>query len=508
MRKLRYSLTCAMTLLTAALPVWTGEALSAETYEGKMPKYVFLFIGDGMSFPQATSLGIYRGTVDNKFVGTLKEPTIDNIPKAIDPVFTSFPVVGAARTYDASKFVTDSASAATAIASGFKTLDGRIGVDVHEKSIPTIAELLKEKKKYKIGIVTSVSLDHATPAGFYAHQASRNNFYEIGLDLIKSDFDYFGGGGFKKPNGKDGNQKHIIDLAKESGYTVSTTKADTLALKPGVGKAIAINPVFDNESDRALPFAIDGDPEGLSLAEYTKKGIELLENDTGFFMMVEGGKIDWAAHANDAMTLIRDVMALEDAVKVAIDFYNRHPDDTLIIVTGDHETGGLTMGFGGTMYDTFFSLLSNQKLSYGEYAKRVAKYRENKTPFETVVADLADLYGLAMPGTPAAEKEPRLVLDERDMTMLKAAYEQSMIPLKERTQDWSYRINYSMYEHEPLQIVVTHALNNKAGIGWTSSAHTGLPAAVYAIGAGQDVFNGFFENTDIFHKIKMVTDTK
>ncbi len=507
MKKLRYHLLFTAALLFAGSSLWTGEAISGEAYEGKTPKYVFLFIGDGMSFPQATSLGIYRGTIDRGFVGTLKEPTIDNPPQAVDPSFTAFPVIGAARTYDASKFITDSASAATAIASGFKTLDGRIGVDVHEKSIPTIAELLKEKHKYKIGIVTSVSLDHATPAGFYAHQASRNNFYEIGLDLIKSDFDYFGGGGLKRPTGKDGNQKNILDLAKESGYTVSLTKADTLALKPGVGKAIAINPVFDNESDRALPFAIDGDPEGLSLAEYTKKGIELLENDTGFFMMVEGGKIDWAAHANDAMTLIKDVLALEEAVNVAVDFYKKHPDETLIIVTGDHETGGLTMGFGGTMYDTFFSLLTHQKLSYGEYAKRVAKYRADKTPFETVVADLADLYGLAMPGTPAATKEPRLVLDERDLAMLKTGYDESMIPFKDRKKDWTYRINYSMYDHEPLQIAVTHALNNKAGIGWTSSAHTGLPAAVYAIGAGQDVFNGFFENTDIFHKIKKVTKT-
>ncbi len=296
-------------------------------------------------------------------------------------------------------------------------------------------------------------------------------------------------------------------MAKEKGYAVSQTREATLALKPGT-KAIAINPVFDNDSDRALPFAIDGDKEGLTLAEYTKKGIELLQNDTGFFMMVEGGKIDWAAHANDAMTLIKDVLALEDAVKVAVDFQKKHPDDTLIIVTGDHETGGMTMGFGGTMYDTFFALLSGQKISYDVYSRRVEEYREKKVPFETVLMDLGELYGLALPGSPAAAKEPRLVLDERDLALLKAAYDESMIPPKERKKDLNYRITYSMYSHEPLQIAVTHALNNKAGIGWTSSAHTGLPAAVYALGAGDAAFAGFYENTDIFHKIKQLTKMK
>lgn len=508
MEKSRLFLKSIAVLFLACTSLWMGSAMAALPYQGKAPKYIFLFIGDGMSFPQASSLGIYRGTQERKFVGTVKEPTIDNPPLAMDPSFTAFPVIGAARTYDASKFVTDSASAATAIATGFKTLDGRIGVDVREQAVPTIAELLKKNKDYKIGIVTSVSLDHATPAGFYAHQKSRSNYYEIAGDLVKSNFDYFGGGGLKKPNGNDDKQVSIFDLAKKNGYTITQTKAATLALKPGVGKVIAMNPVFDTDSDRALPFAIDGDTIGLSLADYTAKGIELLNNDTGFFMMVEGGKIDWAAHANDAMTMIKDVIALEEAVNVAVNFYQQHPDETLIVVTGDHETGGLTMGFGGTMYDTFFALLSQQKISYNIYADRVAQYRKDKTDFNVVLADLANLYGLVMPGTPGAEKEPRLVLNERDIALLKAAYTESMIAPADRKKDLSYRINYSMYAHEPLQVAVTHALNNKAGIGWTSSAHTGLPAAVYAMGAGQEVFTGFYENTDIFHKLKQLTHPK
>ena len=114
MRALRYVLSGALALCLAGSLAWAGESGGAKAAQAKAPKYIFLFIGDGMSFPQATSLGIYRGTVDHNFTGTLKEPTIDNIPKAVDPVFTEFPVIGAARTYDASKFITDSASAATA----------------------------------------------------------------------------------------------------------------------------------------------------------------------------------------------------------------------------------------------------------------------------------------------------------------------------------------------------------------------------------------------------------
>ena len=136
-----------------------------------------------------------------------------------------------------------------------------------------------------------------------------------------------------------------------------------------------------------------------------EKGIEVLDNDNGFFMMVEGGKIDWACHANDAASTISDTIALDNAVAKAVDFYNEHPDETLIIVTGDHETGGLTIGFAGTDYDTFLTNFENQKISYAKFdSDYVTAYKENKTDFDTVMADVTTLFGLTAPTAGADEQ--------------------------------------------------------------------------------------------------------
>ena len=115
--------------------------------------------------------------------------------------------------------------------------------------------------------------------------------------------------------------------------------------------------------------------------------------------MTEGGKIDWACHANDAASTIQDTVALSDAVQVAIDFAKEHPDETLIIVTGDHETGGLTIGFAGTDYDTYLTLLESQKISFAKYdSDYVAAYKENNTSFDDVLKDIEELFGLKTTG--------------------------------------------------------------------------------------------------------------
>lgn len=483
----------------------TGTESTVNTTSQKIPKYIFLFIGDGMSFPQITALGHFNGTVDNNFVGTLENPTPDNIPEAHMPSFVDFPVVGAATTYDASKFITDSASAATAIACSKKTLDGSIGVDSDNTVLPTISEILKEQAGYKIGVLTSVSIDHATPAGFYAHVPNRNLFYDIGLQLIKSDFDFFGGGGFKQPTGSDKDQPDLHDLAKDAGYQIVNTYEDIQALNSESGKTIAINPVLDNPADAALDYAIDRKENDFRLANYVEKAIDVLGEKDPFFIMAEGGKIDWSCHANDAYTTIQEVKDLEVAVDVAIAFADKHPEETLIIVTGDHETGGFSMGYNGTQYDTYLGLLQNQKLSFKKFADDyVLKYCENKTPFKDAMADVKKLFGLMMPGDPdgADPEKANLLLTEKEVAQLKEAYEVSMIPFDERNRDKEYKTTYSGYEHEPFQIVITHILNSRAGLGWASTSHSGLPVAVYAKGVGQEEFGGFYDNTDICKRIR------
>ncbi len=248
----------------------------------------------------------------------------------------------------------------------------------------------------------------------------------------------------------------------------------------------------------AMSYANDREGEW-ALADYVKKGIEVLDNDTGFFMMVEGGKIDWACHANDAGSTIADTVALADAVDEALKFYEQHPDETLILVTGDHETGGLTIGYAGTDYDTYLDNLENQKISYAKYdSDYVTKYVEENTSFETVMQDVKALFGLMAPNDPEATEDSKLVLTDYEYGLLEAAYQKTMNPSDtEPTQE-----EYVLYgTYEPLSVTITHLLNNKSGIHFSSYAHTGLPVAVFAQGEGSGMFEGYYDNTQIYHKL-------
>ena len=239
-----------------------------------------------------------------------------------------------------------------------------------------------------------------------------------------------------------------------------------------------------------------------ALADYVEKGIEVLDNENGFFMMCEGGKIDWACHANDAAATVTDTLALDAAVQKAMEFAESHKDETLIIVTGDHETGGLTIGFAGTDYDTYLDSLASQKISYALYDEQyVAAYKENGTSFEDVMKDVETLFGLKIKG----EEGDRLVLTEYELERLKAAYELTMAEEKpEYTQE-----QYVLYgTYEPLSVTITHILNNKSGIDFTSYSHTGLPVAVFADGAGAETFGGYYDNTDIYVKLSTLLDVK
>ena len=375
----------AAALVIAAGSVYTGVCLTengrvsaaeasaqtASAYKGKTPKYIFMFIGDGMSYPQIQ--------VTQDYYSAIRDTNNNDILEADSYLnFTHFEAAGSAITYDSTSFCPDSASTATSLSTGFKTYSGTINMDeTFTTSYETIAEKLKDQLGYKVGIISSVNLNHATPAAYYAHQASRNNYYEIGLEMIDSDFDYFAGGGLKQTNGKNGDKANIYDLAEKKGYNVVMTQAEAEKLAPEDGKTIIIGETLaDSDS---LSYANDRKKGEWALSDYVDKGIEMLDNDKGFFMMVEGGKIDWACHANDAGSTISDTVALGGAVNEAIEFYRQHPDETLIVVTGDHETGGLTIGYAGTDYDTFLTNLKNQKLSYAKFDRQVHLIRQLQT---------------------------------------------------------------------------------------------------------------------------------
>lgn len=495
----------------------SAESTGVEETQAGVPKYVFLFIGDGMSYPQVQLTNYYLSASQGQNAGTV---TVEGEEKTkLDSknnlTMMNFPIAGSAQTYDSTSFAPDSASTATSIATGNKTWSGSINVsEDFTQTYETIAEKLKAQKDMKIGILSTVNLNHATPAAFYAHQASRSSYYDIGLEMIDSGFDYFAGGGLLQPTGKEKDKEDLYALAEAAGYKVVQTQAEAEALKAEDGKVIAIDEHLADSS--AMSYELDRAEEEWALADYVEKGIEVLDNDNGFFMMVEGGKIDWACHANDAASTITDTIALDNAVEKAVEFYNEHPEETLIIVTGDHETGGLTIGFAGTDYDTFLKNFENQKISYAKYdSDYVSGYKENKTDFETVMKDVTELFGLQVPaGTdsettqqkdsadqhPESDNDGALVMTEYEYGQLKTAYETTMSRTGEEAEfAQDEYIRYGSYE--PLTVTITHILNNKSGINFGSYAHTGLPVEVLVQGVGAESFDGYYDNTDIYSKM-------
>ena len=444
--------------------------------QGKKAKYVFLFIGDGMGLTQRAATGAFLG----------EKLTIDKLPAQ-----------GITTTFANDRFITGSAASATAIATGVKTNINYIGVDPELKPVKSIAEMARDQGK-KVGIVSSVSIDHATPAAFYAHVKTRNMYHEIDCAIADSNFDLFAGGGLKDPTGKKSKnpQGDALQKAKDKGYSVIDNKADFMALKPTDGKVIAWNSWL--QDGKALPYVMDMTEKDITLPEFTKKAIELLDNDKGFFLMVEGGKIDWACHANDGTSAILNTQSFDNSVKVALDFYKKHPDNTLIVVTGDHECGGLTLGFAGTKYGSNYSVLGAQKESFQKFTDETLQdFKKTNGTFNQMKELITKTFGLKFSGD---KKSDPTVLADFEVAQLKEAFDRSM--------DNSWKENKEQYliygNYEPLSVTITHLLNQKAGLAWTSYKHTGVPVSTSAIGANCTAFNGSYDNIDIAKKIMAV----
>jgi alkaline phosphatase len=439
-------------------------------------KYVFLFIGDGMGISQIYTTEMYLNA-------NADEIKIERL------LMNSFPVSTNMTNYSASSYVTTSCAAATAMSTGLKTNNGIIGKSPDKK---TAYENISEKAKnadFKVGILSSVMIDHATPASFYAHQNSRNMYYEISMELPNYNIDYFGGGGFHYPKGKNGDQPDSFENAIKKGYTIADTHEKINKLKNGDEKIIAINP--DMYPSGEFYWAIDKKEEALSLSDFTKKGIEIIDNDKGFFMMVEGGKIDWACHGNDGVSMVHEVLALNDAVKVAYDFYKERPDETLIIVTADHETGSLYTGLNYTMHP---ELLKYQKISVQEFKRKMTELKNTdpEVSFNTLLDLIQRDFGLG-------NHNIGLSLDDKDLALLKSAYNKQFKENKNVNADADY-LNKSTVKS--IAETAAYILNKKAGISWGSGDHSGTPVPVRVIGKGQEEFSEYFDNTDLPKKIQ------
>ena len=412
-------------------------------------RYVFLFIGDGMGYAHVQ-------TANEALAATSQEPLC----------FTDFPVAGSVRTTNINEEVTDSAAAATAIATGRKTLNGYLGLDETGNRLTDISETLRDEGR-KIGILTTVSLDHATPGGFYAHVDSRRTYDMIADDLFASGFDFFAGGGFH-------STPDAADHAAENGYALIHSFAEAPTVSED--KLILSSSLIFGDSG-VIP-AIDGGERTGWLRKATELAIERLTSPAGFFMMVEGGRIDYFCHYNDAGSFVAELLDMNEAIQSALEFYRAHPMETLILVTADHETGNVTLGEGDR------AALLAQKISSDECDDTlVAPCVAAKTPFLEALPLFADAFGLTN-------------LTAEETAYLQEAYNHTLmgdLPANRSSEE------YGVYE--PITSACDRLVEARAGLTFGSGGHTDTDVPFYAIGIGSEFFSGTFENTHIHDAI-------
>lgn len=277
-----------------------------------LPTNIILIIGDGTGLTQITA-GMYaNGNKTN---------------------LEAFSTIGLAKTHSSNALVTDSAASGTAIASGVKTLNGVIGISLQNKKSTSILEYCKEQN-YLTGLIATSSIVHATPASFYAKVSSRRKYQDIALQLSESKVDYFIGGG-KKHFVKREDKRDLLDEMQDWSFPKNLTSFD------------------EATAERIGYFTSNDEPERLldgrrpALDEAVKSMLKKLtaKKNTPFFMMIEGSQIDWGGHANELDYVVSEFLDFDKAIGVAVKFVKENPN-TLLIVTADHETGGLGITSG------------------------------------------------------------------------------------------------------------------------------------------------------------------
>lgn len=361
-------------------------------------------------------------------------------------------LVGSVQTYATNSLVTDSAAGATAFACGVKSYNGAIAVDADGQPVATLLEGA-EARGMATGLVATSRITHATPAAFSAHVTSRSLENEIALQQIGQGIDVLFGGGKQQflPTDQGGRRDDGRDLLAEaaaSGYHVVTDRAGF--------EALTATPAIGLFSDSHMAYEVDRDAAAEpSLAEMTRKAIDLLDDDPdGFFLMVEGSRIDHAAHGNDPAGHLHDILAYDAAVAVALAYAADTPG-TLVLATSDHETGGLTLGRDG-QYAWRPEVLARLTHSL---EPMVAALREDGRPIAEVMRDMAGI---------------------EDLTYQEGA-----------------RIEVALDDPGRLAAALSDVISRRALIGWTTGGHTAVDVNLYAFGPGSEAFSGHLDNTDI-----------
>lgn len=433
-------------VLTAGLAI--PSVFAEETKSKTEVKNVIILIPDGMSVGATTLTRWYQG----------------GQPLALDEMAS-----GLVRTYSADAPIADSAPGGTALATGYKSHTGYVGVLPDENTMPGLAPLAKDDQRKPIasvleaarlagkstGIIATSEFMHATPADFTAHYPDRSNYDALSEQQVYAGLDVVLGSGYKYLQADvRGDKEDLIEVLKNRGYDYVTT--------PAAMRASNADKLWGLFAPTAMSYEMDRNPqEQPSIAEMTSKAIEVLSrNEEGFFLMVEGSKIDWAAHANDPIGIISDVAAFDDAVEVALNYAKQHQNTVVVSVT-DHGNGGITIGNSDTTrtYDKlplsyFIDPLKKATLTGEGIAAKLNEQRTN------VRQAMEKYYGIA----DLTDEEVEAIIATPDSSM-----------------------NYT----------VGPMISKRAGIGWTSGGHTGEDVVLYSWSPDGDTLTGVNENTDI-----------
>ena len=441
-------------LSLAMLLTLTFSSFAANTNTDTRVKNVIFLIPDGQSVGATTLARWYNG----------------GAPLAVDEL-----ACGLVRTYSSDAAIADSAPAGTAFATGFKSHTGFVGVLPDQNTMPGMAPIAQGDQRKPVanvleaaqlagkatGLVSSSEIMHATPAAFSSHVPSRKDYDSISEQQVYQEIDVMLGAGSDYFAAKRGDNEDLIAEIKNLGYDYVTTRSQLLSSTGnklwGLFDPVALS--YDFDRDVAVQ---------PSLAEMTQKAIDVLKKDQdGFFLMVEGSKVDWASHANDPIGVISDTLAFDAAVKVALDFA-KADGNTIIISATDHGNGGITIGNSNTdsTYDkeplsTYIDPLKKAKLTGEGIEKKLNADRSN------VVEVMATYYGISD-------------LTAEEIKAIKETPNGSM--------------NYT----------VGPMISKRASIGWTTTGHTGEDIPLYVYSPTGDRLTGVVENTDIAKYIATV----
>lgn len=453
---------CFMKRFRIALAVVLLTAFSLQAV-AKAPKYVIYLIGDGMGINQAVATEMYMHSVG---MGDLN--------------FRHFPYSGYITTSPANSRVTDSAAAGSALSTGSKTYNGAIGLDADSTAVETLAERAA-RSGYGTGVVSSDAVNLATPSAFYAHAKSRKDYDKIASDLVNSKLNFAAGASILS---KDKDYDYWMEQARANGFRVFGGKE---SYAPCEGRVLCLS---DDLTSSNLVYAIDRKEGQTRLTDFASAAIDHLYRNCrkGFFLMVENAMIDHACHSRDAGAMVQEIIDFSQTVDCVLEFYEQHPDETLVIVTADHETGYTMIGNGEA------ELVGCQKCSMNELTSCLTEMGAgDRIPgWPEVKQLLSDKLGLW-------DKVPVSKEEELVFTQL---YKESFLDCKSDLQKDLYNSN------KKLAVEAVNYLAGKTGIYQYKGSHSGSPVGLYVKGACAAEFMVCKDNTDVPKVIAKVAKYK